>query len=432
MNEIFLDVTKEFPLLRKGFLKKNLVYLDSAATTQKPQFVIDRMKRYYEEENANIHRGPYELSVHATEEWERAHETVAKFINADSYKEVFFVRNTTEGLNFLVNTIGRERLKEDDIVVLSDMEHHSNLVPWLMLQKSIGFRIEYIPVRDDYTLDIEWFKDLVKKEGGKVKIVSLVHVSNVLGVKNPVEDIFRIAKTANAFTILDAAQSISHTKVDVKALECDALTFSGHKVYGPTGSGAVYMKLKYLEKLSPWMGGGEMISNVSKTGYELNEMPWRFEAGTPNIAGGIGLGAAIEWFDNTVEKVGGWDSVTLHEQSLTEYFLRQFDGIDWFKPFGPSDSRLKYGPIAFNIEGFRFRGCKDIGSMKNNKDGEGISEFLNKEGIAFREGYHCAEPLHDRFGVGPTLRYSLAIYSTEEDIKYASNRLKQAVLRGLS
>lgn len=430
MNSTLSDITKEFPILKKGFLRKNLVYLDNAATTQKPQVVIDRLIKYYSEENANIHRGPYDLSIHATEEWEKAHQTVANFINADSYKEIFFVRNSTEGLNFLVNTVGRERLSKDDILVISEMEHHSNIVPWLMLQKELGFKIERIPVKDDYTLDTEWYKELVKKEGSRIKIVSLVHISNVLGVKNPVEDIFKEAHDSGAFTILDAAQSIPHIKVDVKSLNCDALTFSGHKVYGPTGSGAVYMKLEYLERVNPWMGGGEMISTVSMKDFELNELPWRFEAGTPNIAGGIGLGVAIEWFSDTIERVGGWKSFVLHEQTLMNLLLKQFDGIDWFRPFGPTDSSLKYGPMAFTIKGFKFRGCKDV--KKSDKDGGSISAFLNSEGIAFREGYHCTEPLHDRFGFGPTLRFSLGIYNTEEDIKYASNRLKQAVLRGLA
>lgn len=428
---MFEDIRKEFPLLKNSPFNKRLVYLDSAASTQKPQAVIDRLKQYYERENANIHRGPYDLSVEGTKLWEWAHEKVASFINADSYKEIIFVRNTTEGLNFLVNTFGRKLLSKGDIVVISEMEHHSNLVSWMLLQKQIDFELKYIPVKNDYTLDIDWLKELINKEGKRVKIVSVVHISNVLGVKNNVEEIFKIAKENGSFTILDAAQSIVHTKVDVKEIGCDALCFSGHKAYAPTGTGAVYVQEKYLNELTPWMGGGEMISHVSFEDFEYNELPWKFEAGTPDIGGGIVLGYAVEWFEKTLEKIGGWDNLIKHEQELTEYFLKQFDGLEWFKPFGPRDSSKKYGAIAFHIEGFAFRGCKDMHKIENSKDGESISKFLNDKGIAFREGYHCAEPLHDKFDVGPSLRFSLGIYTNEDDLKYAANSLKEAVLSGI-
>ena len=227
---MFNDIRKEFPILKSSPLKRKLIYLDSSATTQKPQVVIDRLSEYYSKENANIHRGPYELSKDATKYWEQAHESVAKLLNANSYKEIVFVRNTTEGLNMLVNIFGKELLKDGDIVVITEMEHHSNIVSWMILQKSIKFKLEYIPVKDDFTLDLDWLRDLIKKNGKKVKIVSVVHISNVLGVKNNVEEIFKIAKEVNAFTILDAAQSIARTKVDVKEIGCDALVFSGHKV----------------------------------------------------------------------------------------------------------------------------------------------------------------------------------------------------------
>ena len=429
---MFEDIRKEFPILKSKLLSKGLVYLDSAATTQKPQIVIDRLSEYYTKQNANIHRGPYSLSIEATKLWEDAHQSVANFINASSFKEIIFVRNTTEGLNFLVNTVGRDILKDGDTVVITEMEHHSNIVPWMLLQRDIKFNIEYIPVKDDYTLDLDWLKDLIKRKGKKIKIVSVVHISNVLGVKNDVKEIFKISKQVGAFTILDAAQSIARCKVDVKDIGCDALVFSGHKVYGPTGSGALYCKLKYLNKLTPWMGGGEMISTVTKEGFEYNELPWKFEAGTPDIGGGIALGSAINWLSNTVEKVGGWDMVINHEQGLIGYFLNEFRDIDWFKHFGSDDISLKYGVIAFNIAGFKFRGCKDILGLETKIDGEGISELLDKKGIAFREGYHCAEPLHDRFGVGPTLRFSIGIYNNEDDLKYAANSLKEAVLQGLN
>lgn len=230
---------------------------------------------------------------------------------------------------------------------------------------------------------------------------------------------------------MDAAQSVVHTKVDVKQIGCDALTFSGHKAYAPTGSGAVYVKQKYLEELIPWMGGGEMISQVSFTDFKYNELPWKFEAGTPDIGGGIALGYAIEWFENVLDKIGGWNSLTGYEHELIEYFLEQFDGIEWFNLFGPRDSSIRYGAIAFHLKGFTFRGCKDINKIENSKNGESISQFLNEKGIAFREGYHCAEPLHDRFNVGPSLRFSLGIYTNKEDLKFAANSLKEAVLSGI-
>lgn len=430
MDKTFLEIRKQFPLLSGTFLKRPVVYLDSSATTQKPKIVIDRLVSYYDSENANIHRGPYSLSMNATELWKHSHEIVAKFINASSYKEIIFVRNSTEGLNLLSNTVGKKLLGKDDIVVLTEMEHHSNIVPWLMLKKEIGFKIEYIPVKDDYTLDIEWFKDLIKSKGKKIKIVSVVHISNVLGIKNDVEEIFKISKGVEAFNILDVAQSIARVKVDVKKLGCDALVFSGHKIYGPTGTGVVYIKMDTFKDLEPWMGGGEMISSVSKDSFVWNELPWRFEAGTPDIADGIALGTAITWLEEIVSKIG-WEGIVQHEQDLIHHLFDQFFGIDWFIPFGPIDPLLKYGAVAFNIKGFSFHGCKDVGKIEKSKEGDNIISFLNGKHIAFREGFHCAEPLHDRFGVGPTVRFSFGIYSSREDVKQASNALKQAVLRGL-
>jgi cysteine desulfurase/selenocysteine lyase len=429
---MFKDIRKEFPILNSSLLKRGITYLDSSATTQKPQQVVDRINRYYQQENANIHRGPYTLSRKATQYWEGAHEIVAKFLNAQSYEEIIFTRNSTEGLNFLSNTIGRELLKDGDIVVVSEMEHHSNILPWMLLQKSINFELKYIPVKDDYTLDIEWLRDLVKKEGKKVKIVSVVHISNVLGVRNDVKEIFKIAHEVGAFTILDAAQSVARMKVDVKDIDCDSLVFSGHKIYGPTGSGVIYCKKKHLENLTPWMGGGDMILSVSKDSFEYNKLPWKFEAGTPNIAAGIGLGEALTWLEDRVEGLGGWDVVTKHEQELIGLFLEQFKSLEWFKHFGPDSKELKYGAIAFTIKGFTFKGCADISKIKNSKKGEDISTFLDRKGIAFREGFHCAQPLHERFKIGPTLRFSLGIYNSEEDIKYGANCLKEAVLSGLT
>lgn len=418
------NIRKEFPILKRKINGRRIVYLDNAATTQKPQAVIDSIVNYYEKYNANIHRSSHVLAKEATEMWIDAHKKVAEFINAHSYKEIVFVRNSTEGLNLIANTYGRTNLKKGDIVVLSEMEHHSNIVPWLILQKEINFDIRYIPINDKYDLDLEWLKDLIKKEGKKVKIISVVQVSNVLGTLNPVKEIVTIGHEVGAFVMIDAAQSIPHIKVDVTDIDCDALVFSGHKVYGPTGSGVLYCKEDILNKLPPFFGGGEMILSVTKDSFETNDIPWKFEAGTPDIESGICLGNAIDWFSNSIKKIGGWEKLREHDVELIEYLLELFDGIEWFKVFGKKDAKNRYGVLAFNIAGFSFKGCKE----KVKVDGSTIVEYLSKRGIAVREGFHCAEPLHDRFRVGPTMRVSTGIYNTKEDIKEFANTLKEAFL----
>ncbi|KKP77655.1 MAG: Cysteine desulfurase [candidate division WS6 bacterium GW2011_GWF1_35_23] len=253
-----------------------------------------------------------------------------------------------------------------------------------------------------------------------------MHISNVLGTKNDVKKISEIGHGVGAFVIIDGAQSVPHIPVDVKDIDCDALVFSGHKVYGPTGSGALYCKQDILEKLSPFMGGGEMILSVKKDSFEMNELPWRFEAGTPDIESGIVLGRSIVWLKNLLEEIGGWDVLIQHERSLMKEFLDSFDGIEWFKLFGKKNVEERYGVIAFNIEGFGFKGCKEMEEGK--KEGSGIVEYLSKKGVAVREGYHCAEPLHDRFKVGPTMRMSLGIYNNIDDVKTFSKLLKEALL----
>ncbi len=419
-------IRNQFPILQRKINGKKLIYLDSAATSQKPEFVIDGISEYYKKYNANIHRSSHVLAREATDMWKEAHEIVADFINADSYKEIVFVRNSTEGLNLLANTYGRKNLSKGDIVIISEMEHHSNIVPWLMLQKEVGFEIKYIPVTDDYDLDIKWLEDTVKEYGSKIKIISVVHISNVLGTKNDVKKISEIGHGVGAFVIVDGAQSVPHIPVDVKDIGCDALVFSGHKVYGPTGSGVLYCKQDVLEKLPPFMGGGEMILSVKKDSFEMNELPWRFEAGTPDIESGIVLGRSIVWLKNLLEEIGGWDVLIQHERSLMKEFLDSFDGIEWFKLFGKKNVEERYGVIAFNIEGFGFKGCKEMENGK--KEGSGIVEYISKKGVAVREGYHCAEPIHDRFKVGPTMRMSLGIYNNIDDVKTFSKLLKEAVL----
>jgi cysteine desulfurase/selenocysteine lyase len=306
------------------------------------------------------------------------------------------------------------------------MEHHSNIVPWQMLQKEKGFEIRYIPVNENYDLDINWLEDQIKKEGNRIKIVSVVHISNVLGTLNPIKTIASLAHRVGALMIVDAAQSIQHVKVDVKDIDCDVLVFSGHKMYGPTGCGVLYCKEKILNEFPPFMGGGEMILSVSKEGFEMNDLPWRFEAGTPDIESGIVLGETIRWFKKTVDEMGGIEMLVNHERELMKTLLDSFDGIEWFKPFGKTDYNNRYGALAFNIDGFSFKGCKD--KEKSTEEGDGIVEHISKKGICVREGFHCAEPLHDRFNVGPTMRVSFGIYNNTKDVETLSQTLKEAVL----
>lgn len=423
MNQSIRD---QFPILKQKVNGNPLIYLDNAATTQKPQFVIDALEKYYTSYNANIHRSSHVLAKEATERWKQSHQIAADFINASSYQEIVFTRNTTEGLNLLVSTYGRKHLGKGDIVILSEMEHHSNIVPWLMLQKEIGFEIRYIPVTSTFDLDIDWLNDEIKKEGKKIKIISVVHISNVLGTLNPVKKIARLAHTIDAFVIVDAAQSIPHIKVDVKDIDCDALVFSGHKVYGPTGSGVMYCKKNILEKLPPYMGGGEMIMSVSKDGFEMNNLPWRFEAGTPDIESGIVLGETLKWFTESIYEMGGYGNLVEHERGLMKSLFDSFDGIEWFKSFGKTEPDNRYGVLAFNVEGFSFKGCKE--KKDDFQEGDSIVDYISKKGICVREGFHCAEPLHDAFHVGPTLRASFGIYNNEEDVKRFSQCLKEAVL----
>lgn len=420
------DIRDQFPILKTKVNGNPLVYLDNAATTQKPQAVLDAINEYYTKYNANIHRSSHILAKEATEKWKQAHQIVADFLNANSYKEIVFTRNTTEGLNLLVNTYGKSNLSKGDIVIVSEMEHHSNIVPWQILQKEIGFEIKYIPVNSNYDLDLDWLKEEIDKEGTKIKIVSVVHISNVLGTLNPVKEIAQLAHSVGAFMIVDAAQSVPHIKVDVKDIDCDALVFSGHKIYAPTGSGVLYCKENILNELPPFMGGGEMILSVSKEDFEMNELPWRFEAGTPDIESGIVLGETIKWFEKTVDGMDGYDGLINHERTLMKELLNSFNGIEWFRPFGKIDYNNRYGALAFNIDGFSFKGCKD--KALNNQEGSGIVEYISKKGVCVREGFHCAEPLHDAFHVGPTMRASFGIYNNIEDVKAFSQSLKEAVL----
>jgi len=419
------SIKKQFPIFKQKVNGNPLTYLDSAATTQKPQAVIDCLEDYYSKYNSNIHRSAHQLAKKATEKWLEAHQTIAEFINAKSYKEIIFVRNCTEGINLFVNTYGKQNLQKDDYVILSEMEHHSNIVPWLMLKKEIDFNIEYIPVNSKYELDLEWLEKRIEELGDKIKIVSVLHISNVLGAVNDVKKITQLAHTVGAISLVDAAQSVARLKIDVRDIDCDVLVFSGHKIYGPTGSGVIYIKEDILQNMPPYMGGGEMIKEVHKESFSLNELPWRYEAGTPDIADGIALAGAINWFIGAVKGIGGYEKLVEHERSLIEGFLSQFEELEWFKLFGSTD---RLGVITFNIEGFSFAGCKK-GTVDSNKYGEEIIEFLASKGLCIRDGFHCAQPLHERFKKGPTMRVSFGIYNDEADVDRAVKLIKEGVLR---
>jgi cysteine desulfurase/selenocysteine lyase len=419
------SIKKQFPIFKQKVNGNPLIYLDSAATTQKPQEVLNSLEEYYTKYNSNIHRSAYQLAKKATDKWIEAHKIVADFLNARSHKEIIFIRNCTEGINLFVNTYGKQNLKKGDYVILSEMEHHSNIVPWQILQKELGFNIEYIPIDSEYKLDLDWLKERASELKDKLKIVSVVHISNVLGTVNDIKEITSIAHSVGAASMIDAAQSVARIQIDVQDIDCDALVFSGHKIYGPTGSGAIYIKENLLKKMPPYMGGGEMIKEVHKENFSLNELPWRYEAGTPNIADGIGLASAIQWFVKTVDDIGGYEKLIEHEKSLIERFLLGFEGIEWFKLFGTNE---RLGVIAFNIEGFSFAGCKK-GTVDSNKYGEEIIEFLSSKGICLRDGFHCAQPLHERFDKGPTMRISFGIYNDESDVDRAVKLIKEGVLR---
>lgn len=397
---------KQFPILARDINGNKLVYLDNAATTQKPKAVIDSLTNYYKNHNANIHRGIHTLSAESTNLWIEAHRTVATFLNADSEKEIIFTRNATEGINLVANTLGRQIAKEGGVVALSEMEHHSNIVPWQLA----GVRIEWVPMLSDYAMDLEYLNFLTKKYKEQLRLISIAHVSNVLGCINNVEKVVEMAHKQGTAVLIDAAQSVQHMKIDVEKIGCDFLVFSGHKLFGPTGSGVLYMKEEWGEKLEPWMGGGEMISSVKKSGAEWNDLPWKFEAGTPNIEGGIGLAAAIEWFSRQFK----YESLHSHEQNLIKTAMLGMRGVRGLKFFGSDDPSKHNGVVAFTIEGIH---------------PHDIAGALDEYGIAIRAGYHCAEPLHERYGMGPTARISVAPYNTLEEVRYFIDSLKDIVER---
>ncbi|RJG11051.1 cysteine desulfurase [Pseudomonas cavernicola] len=384
-------VRQAFPILAETIYGKPLIYLDSAATSQKPQAVIEAMSRFFLKENANVHRGVHYLSVRATEEYEKARAKVQGFLNAEHAEEIVFVRGTTEAVNLVAQTYGKVHVRAGDEVLISAMEHHSNIVPWQMLCEQTGAQLRVVPIDDTGELRLDELERLI---GPKTRLVAVTHVSNVLGTINPIQRIVELAHGRGARVLVDGAQAAPHLKVDVRALGCDFYALSGHKMYGPTGIGVLYGRRELLEEMPPYQGGGDMILSVSFEKTVYNKPPYRFEAGTPNMAGAIGLGAAIDFLDEL-----GPEAIAAHEQTVLAYALKALAAVPGLRLIGTAKDKVSV--ISFVLDGIH---PHDIGTI------------LDREGVAIRTGHHCAQPLMQRFGLAATARASLGCYSTEQDI----------------
>ncbi len=395
MNNHF-DVARiraEFPILKREVHPGvPLVYLDSAATSQKPLAVIQAMDEYYRRSNANIHRGIHVLAEEATALYEEARERIARFINAPSARQVIFTRNTTEAINLVAYTWGRANLNAGDVVILTEMEHHSNLVPWHILAAEKQLRLEFIPVTEEGLLDLQVYRSLLEL---RPRLVAFMHVSNVLGTINPAKEIIALAHQAGAVTLVDGAQSVPHLPVDVQDLGMDFLAFSAHKMCGPTGIGALYGRKDLLEAMPPFLGGGDMIKRVHLRSFVPNEIPYKFEAGTPAIAEAAGFGAAVDYLSAV-----GMQAVAQHEREIVSYALERLEEVPGVKLFGPSADH-KGGVASFTLAGVH---------------PHDVSQILDTKGIAIRAGHHCAMPLHEKFGLPATARASFYLYTTKEDI----------------
>ena len=385
------EVRRDFPILHQQVYGHPLVYLDNAATSQKPRAVIDAISHYYERGNANIHRGVHFLSEHATEEHEAARRTVQAFLNAPDKREIIFVRSATEGINLVAQTYGRKHVGAGDEVLITAMEHHSNIVPWQMLCEEKDAKLRVVPINDRGELMMD---ELPKLLGPRTKLLAVTHVSNALGTINPLRKIIEIAHSHGVPVVVDGAQAVPHVKVDVQELDCDFYVFSGHKVYGPTGIGVLYGKRALLEAMPPYQGGGDMIRSVTFEKTLYNDVPYRFEAGTPNIAGAIGLGAAIEYVNHL-----GIDNIAAHEHDLLVYATEALSAIPDIRLIGTAAQ--KAAVISFVIEGIH---PHDIGTI------------LDRSGIAIRTGHHCAQPVMLRFRIPATARASFAMYNTRGEV----------------
>ena len=381
----------DFPLLARRVRDKPLIYLDNAATSQKPRQVIDMLDEYYRGYNSNIHRGVHTLSELATEAYEAARKKIQTFINAASHQEIIFVRGTTEGINLVAQSYGRSRLGAGDEIIISEMEHHSNIVPWQLLCEQTGALLKVIPINDAGELDMDEYKNLL---GEHTRIVAIGHISNALGTVNPVAEITALAHAAGAVTVIDGAQAAPHTRLDMAALDCDFYTFSGHKLFGPTGIGVLYGKQALLDAMPPYHGGGDMIKMVTFEKTLYNDLPYKFEAGTPYIAGVIGLGAAVDYVNDV-----DMDSIRDYEHGLLQYATEAAASVPGLKLIGTAAE--KAGILSFVMDGIH---PHDLGTI------------LDHDGIAIRTGHHCAMPVMERYGIPATARASFAFYNTREEV----------------
>jgi len=400
-----VKIREDFPILQRQVYGRPLVYLDNAATTQKPLCVLDAMRDEYLNVNANVHRGVHYLSQQATDLHEAARETVRQFINARKTEEVIFTRGTTEAINLVAATFCQSQMKEGDEVLVTDMEHHSNIVPWQLQAMQRGIVVRHLPITDDGRLVCR--DDIATHLTERTKLVGIAHVSNVLGTVNPVADIIKAAHERGIPVLVDAAQSAPHMKIDVQQLDCDFLALSGHKMYGPTGIGVLYGKEEWLDRLPPYQGGGEMIDKVTWERTTFERLPFKFEAGTPDFVATHGLATAINYLLSV-----GLDSVEAHERELTRYCMEQLQSIDGLTIYGPKDMEHKDAVVSFNVGNIHHL---DIGTL------------LDRLGIAVRTGHHCAQPLMDRLGISGTVRASFAMYNTKEEIDALAAGLRRVI-----
>jgi cysteine desulfurase/selenocysteine lyase len=395
-------VREDFPILREQAHGLPLIYFDNAATSQKPRAVIDALRRYYEHENANVHRGLHELSSRATEAYEQSRQRVATYLGATDAEEIVFTRGTTESINLVAQAWGGKFVRAGDVILLTEMEHHSNLVPWQLLAERTGARLRFVPVLDDGTLDLEQLASLLTSE---VKIFAFTHISNSLGTINPVSELCQKARAVGALTLVDAAQSMGHLPIDVEELGCDFLAFSGHKMCGPTGIGGLYARAEILDSIPPWHGGGEMIVSVTLEKSAFKKAPHRFEAGTPNIAGAIGLAAAIDYIEQLGRPV-----IFEHDSDLANYARHRLSELPGMHIFGPTEQR---GAL--------------VGFVMDAAHPHDLTTFADQYGLALRGGHHCNQPLMRRFGVPGTTRASFYFYNTREEVDRMIEILRAAV-----
>jgi cysteine desulfurase/selenocysteine lyase len=395
-------IREDFPILREQAHGQPLIYFDSAATSQKPKQVLEALQNYYEHDNANVHRGLHELSSRATEAYERSRRRVAEYLGAASPDEIVFTRGTTESINLVAQAWGEKFLRKGDVILLTEMEHHSNLVPWQLLAERIGIRLRFVPVRDDGTLALEHLSSLLTRD---VKLFAFTHVSNSLGTINPVANLCEQARAVGALTLVDAAQSVGHLPINVQELGCDFVAFSGHKMCGPTGIGALYARGEVLNAIPPWHGGGEMIVSVTLERSAFKKAPHRFEAGTPNIAGAIGLEAAIDY----IEEIGR-PAIFEHDMQLAHYAMKRLEELPGMRILGP---RAERGAL--------------VGFVMNAAHPHDLTTFADRYGLALRGGHHCNQPLMRRFGLPGTTRASFYFYNTKEEVDRMIEILSHAV-----